>query len=81
MSEMLKILIEQNKAIMKTQSDRNKISGPSNLAMRPAEIRQEIWKIKVTKFKMILIWPPSWPPLVVVGLMKALVPKAIMQVY
>ena len=42
MSEMLKILIEQNKAIMKTQSDRNKISGPSNLAMRPAEIRQEI---------------------------------------
>ena len=52
MSKMLKILIEQNKAMivmMKTQSDKNETPGPSNLAKRPAEIQQRCSKIKVTK--------------------------------
>ena len=41
---MAKILIEQNKAMiemMKTQSDKNDILGPSNLAKRPTEIQQQ----------------------------------------
>ena len=42
MVEMVKILIEPNKAMidmMKTQSDKNEIPGSSNLAKRPAEIQ------------------------------------------
>ena len=42
MSEMLKTLMEQNKVmfeIMKTQSDKNVTSGPSNLAKRPADMQ------------------------------------------
>ena len=41
--------------MMKTQSDKNKIIGPSNLTKRPAEIQQQSSKIKVTKFKMVPI--------------------------
>ena len=36
--------------MIKTQSDKNKILGPSNLAKRPAELQQQSSIIKVTKF-------------------------------
>ena len=58
MAEIVKTLIEQNKAMMETmetRSDKNETSGPSNLTKRPAEIQQQISKIKVTKFKMVPI--------------------------
>ena len=40
MADMMKTLIEQNEAMietMKNQSDKNEISGPSNLAKTPVE--------------------------------------------
>ena len=53
MAVMVKILTEANKKkieMIKTQSDKSEIPGPSNLAKRPAEIQQQMSKIKVTKF-------------------------------
>ena len=53
MADMVKLIIEQNKAIVgiiKSQSDINETPGPSNLSKRPAEIQQQKSKIKVTKF-------------------------------
>ena len=53
MAVMVKILTEKNKTMiemMKTQSDKNEIPGPSNFVKRPAEIQQQISKIKWTKF-------------------------------
>ena len=44
MADMVKTLIEQNKAMMKiikSQYDMNETPGPSNLAKRPAEIQQQ----------------------------------------
>ena len=59
MAVMVKVLIEQNEAmiqITKTQSDKSEILGPSNLARRQAAIQEKSSKIiKVTKFKMIPI--------------------------
>ena len=55
MTEMMKALIEQNKAMMENQSEKNGTPGPSNLAKRPAETKQQSSKIKVTKFKMVPI--------------------------
>ena len=42
MAVMVKTLTEQNKAMiemMKTQSDKNEIPGPSNFSKRPTEIQ------------------------------------------
>ena len=36
--------------MIKNQSDKNEISGPSNVAKRAAEILQQSSPIKVTKF-------------------------------
>ena len=50
MADILKTSIEQNKAMikmMKTQSDKNEILGPSNLVKRPAEIQQQSLQIKL----------------------------------
>ena len=58
MAEMMKTLIEQNKAMlemMKNESEKDETPDPSNLAKRPAEIQQRSSKIKVTKFKMVPI--------------------------
>ena len=45
MAVMVKTLTEQNKAMMKTQSDKNEIPGPSNFAKKPTEIQQQSLKI------------------------------------
>ena len=53
MAAMVKLLIEQNKAVMemiKFQYDINETPGLSNLAKRPSEIQQRSSQIKVTKF-------------------------------
>ena len=60
MAEMMKILIEQNKAMremMENQSDENQTTGPSNLAKRPLLLKYSniVKKIKVSRFKMIHI--------------------------
>ena len=41
--------------MMENQSEKNGTPGPSNLAKRPAETKQQSSKIKVTKFKMVPI--------------------------
>ena len=56
MAEMIKSLIEQNKAMidmMKYQSLKNSTPGTFNLVKRPAEIQQQSSKIKVARFKMV----------------------------
>ena len=84
MSDTVKTLIEQSKAMMemmKDQSEKNGSPGHSNLAKRPAETQQQSSKIKVINFRMV----PSISRLpillapVVVGLRKVLVTKAIFQ--
>ena len=79
---MVKILIEQNKTMTemnKTQSDKREIPGPSNLAKRPVKNSNEVQKSKLPSSKWFLLQGClNWPPLVVVGIMQALVPKVIM---
>ena len=53
MADMVKTLIEENKAMMEMiqfQYDINETPSPSNLAKRPAEVQQQISQIKVSKF-------------------------------
>ena len=52
MTDMVKSLIEQNKAVIemiKFQYDMNETQGPSNLAKKPYEMQQSS-QIQVTKF-------------------------------
>ena len=67
MAEMMKALIEQNKAMMemmKDQSEKKGNPGPSNLAKRPAETQQKKFKNKsyqVQNGSYIKVSRLGWP--------------------
>ena len=75
MADMVKSIIDQNKAVMELiefQYDINENPGPSNLAKIPSEIQQQSSQIKVTKCNGSYVKVArSWPK-------EALVSKAIM---